>query len=85
VADLMDALHWRGTFPKSLRVLGVVPASIELRLGLSEPVAKSVEPLVDAVVSELAAAGHALSRRAGEPDDAMLEGGRDRGARALGL
>lgn len=85
VADLLDALHWRDTWPESLRVLGLVPGSMELRLGLSEPVARNLDALVTRAAEELVAAGHALTRRIGEPHESMLDAGRDRGARALGL
>jgi hydrogenase maturation protease len=85
VADLLDALHWRGTWPESLRVLGLVPASIDLRLGLSEPVAPNVDALVEAAVQELREAGHALVRHVGAHDEAMLESRRDPGTLALGL
>ena len=35
VADLLDGAHWRGRFPSTLVLLGLVPASVELGLGLS--------------------------------------------------
>ena len=85
VADLLDALHWRDTWPKRLRVLGLVPARMGLELGLSEPVARGLDGLIDAVASELAAAGHALVQRPGGGLSEPVDRGGDPAARALGL
>jgi hydrogenase maturation protease len=85
VADLLDALHWRGTWPARVRVLGLVPESFELRVGLSERVAPGVDPLVEATARELAAAGHALAPRELARDESLDHGPADRVARALGL
>ena len=35
VADLLDGAHWRGRYPPTLVLLGLVPASVELCFGLS--------------------------------------------------
>jgi hydrogenase maturation protease len=84
VADLLDAMHWRDTWPAELRVLGLVPESFALDIGLSPAVAAGLEALVVAAVEELAAAGHLLRPRTGGPDD-PLAGAGDPAARALGL
>jgi hydrogenase maturation protease len=63
VADLLDALHWRDRWPARLRVLGLVPESIALRVGLSDPVAAGLAGLQGEVVAELRRAGHAVSAR----------------------
>lgn len=60
VADLLDALHWRGHWPAALRVLGLVPAELELRVGLSPPVAAGLATLLAAAVAEVSQAGHAV-------------------------
>lgn len=84
VADLLDAMHWRGTVPGRLRVLGLVPESLELRIGLSPAVERGLPRLLDAAVRELSAAGHPPRPR--NRDDAPgLARGDDRVARALGL
>lgn len=84
VADLLDALHWRGTWPERIRVLGLVPESFSLHIGLSARVAPGVDRLVEAAVRELAAEGHVLAPRECLPDDPLDH---DPGsvARALGL
>ena len=84
VADLLDAMHWRDTWPEQVRVLGLVPASFALGIGLSPPVAAGIESLVGAVVRELEAAGHPLRPRTGDLDDAVALAG-DPAARVLGL
>jgi hydrogenase maturation protease len=68
VADLLDALHWRDAFPARLRVLGLVPESIELGIGLSDPVAHGLDGLVEATAMELSEAGHALTPRTTHSD-----------------
>jgi len=91
VADLLDALHWRDTWPAHLRVLGLVPERMDLHVGLSPAVAAGLDGLVDAAARELRAAGHALASRPPESDAplhpfaAPHDGGDDRVSRALGL
>lgn len=85
VADLLDALHWRDRWPARLRVLGLVPGSITLRVGLSEPVKAGLAALEAELVAEVRRAGYAVRpRRRHAPrdplgnDDACL-------SRALGV
>lgn len=85
VADLLDALHWRGTWPSRVRVLGIVPESFELRVGLSGAVAAALDALIETAARELASAGHPLTPRESRTDEAQDGGPRDRLARALGL
>ncbi len=54
VADLLDAARLAGNLPRELVLLGLVPESIELRLGLSAPVARGVPGLLEALADELA-------------------------------
>lgn len=84
VADLLDAMHWRDTWPAQLRVLGLVPRSFELHIGLSPRVAEGIEGLVAALARELALAGHTLWPRIGDPDEPLVRTG-DPVTRALGL
>jgi len=88
VADLLDALHWRDTWPERLRVLGLVPASLELKIGLSPEVAAGLGGLVDAVALELVRAGHVPGPAAAPTrgaDGAVAYIDRSDAARALGL
>jgi hydrogenase maturation protease len=85
VADLLDALHWRDTWPERLRVLGVVPESLDLRIGLSSPVAAGLGRLVEAATVELVEAGFAPSPAREDSNEEAADGCRSDAARALGL
>ncbi len=70
VADLLDGLTLRGEGPSRVTLLGLVPRSIELDVGLSPEVAAGVDALVDRVVAEARALGLPFTPRpAGEPHD----------------
>jgi len=85
VADLLDALHWRDTWPEQLRVLGLVPASLELRIGLSPDVARGLESLVDVAAQELLDSGLVLSPAPKGKDEATAHCSPGDTARVLGL
>jgi Ni/Fe-hydrogenase 1 B-type cytochrome subunit len=63
VADLLDAARWRGRLPARLVLLGVVPSSIELGLGLSAPVAARLPELMAAAAQESERLGFPLRPR----------------------
>lgn len=63
VADLLDAMHWRDTFPTRLRVLGLVPERFDLEIGLSPAVERGMDQLIETTARELVAAGHLLVPR----------------------
>lgn len=60
VADLLEGARWHAREPQLLILLGVVPQSIELGVGLSAPVQRALHPLVDLVRAEAAALGCGL-------------------------
>lgn len=64
VSDLLDALRLLGIHPPRMVLLGLVPASLELGVELSPPVARSLPALVTAVAEEIRLCGHALERLA---------------------
>jgi hydrogenase maturation protease len=64
VVDLLDGAHWRDRYPEHVFLIGVVPQSLELEVGLSPPVAAALPHLVKRVVEEAADCGFAFSRRA---------------------
>lgn len=64
VSDLLDALRLLGIHPPRMVLLGLVPASLELGVELSPPVARSLPALVTAVAEEIRLGGHALERLA---------------------
>jgi hydrogenase maturation protease len=84
VADLLDALRLLGSYPRRLRLLGLVPGTLELGLARSPAVERALPALLDAVVERIGAAGHALVPR--EVDASALDDPGARSvARALGL
>jgi hydrogenase maturation protease len=85
VADLLDAMNWRDTWPEQLRVLGLVPASLELKIGLSPGVARGLPGLVDLAARELRLAGHVLAPAPERTHEEASRGHASCAARALGL
>jgi hydrogenase maturation protease len=57
VADLLDGARWRDRYPGRVALLGLVPESIDLGVGLSAPVAANLDQLIGRVVDEAAALG----------------------------
>jgi hydrogenase maturation protease len=64
VADLLDAARWRLRSPERLLLLGSVPRTVTLGLGLSPPVAAAIPELTRRVVAAAAELGYVLSERA---------------------
>jgi hydrogenase maturation protease len=58
VANLLDALELIGSQPRNLVLLGMVPASLDLHMGLSPVVTRHLPELVSALVEEIRRAGH---------------------------
>jgi hydrogenase maturation protease len=60
VADLLEGARWHDREPERLVLLGVVPESIELGVGLSGPVLRALPRLLDLVCAEAQACGFPL-------------------------
>jgi hydrogenase maturation protease len=63
---LREALHtleFRGGGPREVRLVGVIPAQVEMEVGLSPPVRAAVEPALEALTEQLASLGVALRPR----------------------
>lgn len=60
---MLDGARWRDRYPARVILLGLVPQSIELGIGLSLPVAKALPDLVTRVVSEATALGFPFRHR----------------------
>jgi len=82
VGDLMDAAQLRGTLPPRLHLLGVVPESVSLGLGLSPRVEQALPLLVQRVVDTCSDLGHPLQPRVG---DESVVGTDDGLCRVLGM
>jgi hydrogenase maturation protease len=63
VADLLDCARWLERFPSRLVLLGLVPASMNLAVGLSPPVRRSLPELVNRIIGEAGALGFVFDRR----------------------
>jgi hydrogenase maturation protease len=63
VADVLDALRLRGRMPRRMLILGRVPESIELRLGLSPSLAASLDALVGEIVAAARDWGYEFAER----------------------
>lgn len=70
VADLLEAMRLRASAPRRLVLLGIVPESLELRLGRSPAVDAAMPALQESIVAEARALGHELSPRGGHETDA---------------
>ena len=81
VSDLLDALSFTDALPRRLVLLGIVPKTDELGLGLSPEVEAELDALVDAVAEEANRMGYALRRRA--EDEEPSGGSSDPAIRAL--
>ena len=73
VADLLDGARWHDRQPERLVLLGVVPESIELGVGLSGPVRRALPRLVDLVCAEVRACGFRLAPAVIDRTDAPFD------------
>jgi hydrogenase maturation protease len=63
VADLLDGARWLERYPQQLILLGLVPESIELGLGLTARVSAGIPALVELVVREAGELGFTFRAR----------------------
>ena len=68
VADLLDALRWTEKLPRRLVLLGMVPRTDELGLGLTPEVDAGIDDLVRAVAAEVQGMGYPIRRRADDEE-----------------
>ena len=73
VADLLDGARLHGREPQRLVLVGVVPQSIELGVGLSEPVRRALPRLIELVCAEARACGFPLQVEESRADGNTLE------------
>jgi hydrogenase maturation protease len=76
VADLLDGARWLDRYPEHVVLLGLVPASMDLAVGLSSRVASALPDLVEHIVEEARRLGSEFrcvssheTRPAGSADD----------------
>lgn len=63
VADLLDGARWLDRYPTRVVLVGIVPQSMELSVGLTPVVHASLDALVEQVVAEAEALGFPFARR----------------------
>jgi hydrogenase maturation protease len=63
VSDVLDGARWLDRYPPHVVLLGLVPESIELGVGLSEPVATALPEFITHLVHEASTFGCVLRRR----------------------
>jgi hydrogenase maturation protease len=63
VSDLLDGARWTGRYPRHLLLLGLVPESMELCVGLSPRVGHALAALVERIVEEAGALGFVFRRK----------------------
>lgn len=79
VSDLLDGLRLIGRYPDHLELLGLVPATLDLGLGLSEPVKEALPSLVERTALTAAALGFPLMPRRADEVVADVPGALDLG------
>jgi hydrogenase maturation protease len=73
VADLLEGARWHDREPQQLVLLGVVPESIELGVGLSEAVRRALPQLTELVYTDARASGFPLVATDTRSDDAAFD------------
>ena len=73
VADLLEGARWHGREPERLVLLGIVPQSIELGVGLSDVVRRALPQLADLVCAEAHASGCPLPAASARQDEATFD------------
>jgi hydrogenase maturation protease len=70
VADLLDGARWLERYPRRVVLLGVVPESMDLAVGLSAPARAALPALVEQVVAEARGLGFDFRHRSADETDA---------------
>ena len=63
VADLLDGARWLGRTPRSLLLLGIVPDSMDLAIGVTPRVRSALPDLVESIVDAARELGFPFRRR----------------------
>ncbi len=69
VADLLEGARWLGHLPRRLVLLGAVPQTIEVGLGLTPSVEAAVPALITRILEEARALGYAFRPRTGDAEE----------------
>jgi hydrogenase maturation protease len=63
VADLLDGARWLERYPRRVVLVGVVPESMELAVGLSPRVQRALPALIEQIVDEARGLGYVFRPR----------------------
>jgi hydrogenase maturation protease len=74
VSDLIEAARWRDRIPPTLVLLGLVPVTTDLGVGLSAPVLAGLPDLIDRVCAEAERLGFPLEKKAGDEPNRTAHG-----------
>ncbi len=74
VSDLIEAARWRGRVPPTLVLLGSVPETTELGVGLSPRVQATFPQLIESVCAEADRLGYPLEKKAGDDQSLAAHG-----------
>ncbi len=85
VSNLIEAARWRGRVPPTLVLLGIVPSTTELGVGLSAPVLAAMPSLVEEVCREAERLGFPLEMKAADDPDSTSRAGDPAGRGGLHL
>lgn len=77
VADLLDGARWLDRYPDRLVLLGIVPESMELAVGLSPRVRAALPDLVDRIVDETRTMGFVFHRKSAHEVPPAVRGAAD--------
>ena len=70
VADLLDGARWLGRYPRRVVLLGLVPDSMELAVGLSARVQPALPALMERIVDEARTLGFVFRRKSADETNA---------------
>jgi hydrogenase maturation protease len=85
VSDLIEAARWHDRVPPTLVLLGSVPATTDLGVGLSPRVEATFGELIDIVCEEARGLGYPLEKKAGDDPSAQRPDDRAGGRAGLRL
>ncbi|MCG8708160.1 HyaD/HybD family hydrogenase maturation endopeptidase [Brenneria sp. 4F2] len=63
LADVLMALRLTDEFPRRLTLVGVIPASLDVHIGLTETITSAIEPALQQIITTLRRCGVTVSLR----------------------
>ncbi|MDX5629205.1 MULTISPECIES: HyaD/HybD family hydrogenase maturation endopeptidase [unclassified Brenneria] len=63
LSDVLMALQLTGEFPRRLTLIGVVPESLDVHIGLTETIQRAIAPALQQIIAALRQSGITVSER----------------------